>query len=77
MTTPLPQPGDKYIKGKAVVEILSASDKQVSYMIHSSRDVVKVPLALFEELARKTIERGAVLVPAGVSESEMSDPAFG
>ena len=69
-----PQPGDKYIKGNAVVEITFVSDKQVKYVIRSSGDVVSLGRAEFDELARKTLENGGRLERAG--DSVMSEEAF-
>lgn len=62
----MPTVGDIYRKGtRLYVEVTHVSDKRIKYMIRPDGGEVSVTPAEFEVLARKSIERGAVLERGG------------
>lgn len=68
----MPTIGDCYIKGNAVVEITSVTDKHVKYKIHSSGDTVTVGHKEFDELSRKTLENGGRFSAAVMNDEEFN-----
>lgn len=64
----MPTIGDIYRKGtRLYVEVTHVSAKQIKYAIRPDGGEVSVDPAEFEELARKSIENGAMLERAGAS----------